>query len=111
MKNTLLGCALLLLAAAATAQTPPPEPAGAIRAGSLGNGKLISDTLPAAVAQAVVGGCKDPANVHPFVKADPRGQPGQRRWEEIWVVQCGNGNHPVSIEFRETPTGVGYTVR
>lgn len=110
-KRILWALAAALTAALAGAQPPLPAPEGAIRAGSLANEILVRDTMLPVMAGAHAQGCRSPQGVVPFVKAEPSGAEGARRWQEIWVVRCGNRNYPMEITFRETGSGVSYMIR
>lgn len=108
--RTLFAAAALLAAVSAGAQSPLEAPAGVIRAGSMTNEILARDTMAPVMISAHTKGCQSPQGVVPFLKAEPSGAVGQRQWQEVWVVQCGNQNYPVDVTFKETATGVTYIV-
>lgn len=108
--HTLFAAATLFAAVSAGAQTPLEVPADVIRAGSMANEILVRDTMTPVMITAQTKGCQSPQGVTPFLKAEPSGEVGQRQWQEVWVVQCGNQNYPVDITFKETATGVTYIV-
>ncbi|EGY51589.1 hypothetical protein [Neisseria shayeganii] len=109
--RTLFAFAVLSAAACAVAQPSLEAPAGAIRAGSMANEILVRDTMTPVMISAHTQGCQSPQGVAPFLKAEPSGAVGQRQWQEIWVVQCGNQNYLVDVTFKETATGVTYIVK
>ena len=106
--QSLLPLACLCMATALSAE---PMPAGAIETGTLSNEKLLSDTLPQAIILAGGKGCQNPQHFQPYIKAQPTGKAGSRVWQEIWLIQCQNGNYPIEIRFQEDATGVSFQLR
>jgi hypothetical protein len=41
----------------------------------------------------------------------PSGKPGNRRWEELWIVAGCNKKYPVKIEFSEDGKDANWTIR
>ncbi|MGY0503863.1 hypothetical protein [Luteimonas sp. e5] len=94
--------ALACLAPIAHAQSTPPAPVpDAISPGSMTNEKLRQDALVGALSTANARGCRDASNFAVWVTRLPEGTPGERSWQEVWVMQCANGSFPVRIDFRE----------
>lgn len=85
-----------------------PMPDGAIREGTLANGKLISDAKVGVATRVAILGCSEPKTIQKFVIAMPEGEVGARHWKEQWVIGgCGN-KYPINIEFREDGANAAY---
>ena len=106
--KTLLPICALFASATLFAQSMP---AGAIQPGTLANEKLVRDVLPQMVILASTKGCQEPQDDQPYLKAQPKGKVGSRMWQEIWLIQCRNGNYPVEARFQEDATGASFHLR
>jgi len=76
-------------------------PAGALRAGTLANQKLVRDTMAGVVVQVSLRGCDKPTAFRPYVLKMPEGPAGSRHWVEEWVVSGCNREYPLTIDFSE----------
>lgn len=94
----LIFCVAIFTAAYAQAGSLPD---GAIREGSLANGKLIRDAKVGVAAKVAVLGCSKPESLQPFVLAMPTGEVGSRRWKEKWVIGGCGKQYPINIDFGE----------
>ena len=76
-------------------------PDGAIQAGSLANQKLQNDAQSGVIGKTVQLGCNKPETYHTYIAKRPKGKPGSRLWEEIWVVIGCDKKYPIHITFQE----------
>lgn len=83
-------------------------PQGTIQKGSLCNQKLIFDTKVGVAAKVATLGCKVPETLQMFVVKLPTGNPGNKTWQEKWMVGGCKKNYPVDITFSEDGAGGAY---
>jgi hypothetical protein len=103
---TLLLCVFQLPAEAAGALPP-----GALKRGTLANAQLINDAKVGVAGKVGQMGCANLGDVDTYVTVMPSGTPGNRRWEELWIVAGCNKKYPVKIEFSEDGKDANWTIR
>jgi hypothetical protein len=86
-------------------------PAGAIQRGTLANQQLIADTKLGVASKVATMGCEKLGDVATYVTELPTGNPGSRRWKELWIVSGCKHQYPVNIEFSESGKDADWTIR
>jgi hypothetical protein len=110
MRTLYLSIALTCLATGAWA-ADEPLPAGAVQRGTLANQHLIADTKLGVASKVATMGCTSLGDVATYVTQLPTGNPGSRRWKELWIVSGCNHQYPVNIEFAESGKDADWTIR
>jgi hypothetical protein len=110
MRTLYLWIALSCLATGAWA-AEEPLPAGALQRGTLANQQLVADTKLGVASKVATMGCTTLGDVATYVTQLPTGNPGSRRWKELWIVSGCNHQYPVNIEFAESGKDADWTIR
>jgi hypothetical protein len=110
MRTLYLSLALTCLTTGAWA-ADEPLPAGAVQRGTLANQQLIADTKVGVASKVAGMGCQKLGDVATYVTQLPSGNPGSRRWKELWIVSGCNHQYPVNIEFAESGKDADWTIR
>ncbi len=110
MRTLCVSMALICVATIALG-ADEPLPAGAIQRGTLANQQLIADTKLGVASKVATMGCTSLGDVATYVTQLPTGNPGSRRWKELWIVSGCNHQYPVNIEFAESGKDADWTIR
>ena len=110
MRILYLSMALACLVANARA-ADPALPAGAIQRGTLADQQLVASARMGVASKVATMGCRNIGDIATYVTQLPTGDPGSRRWKELWIASGCNHRYHVNIEFAESGKDADWTIR
>lgn len=121
-------CLLSILLLSACAQQPPnnqsetpksensPQistlPYNSIAIGTLvSDESLVNAALDEMSLLVIQNGCETPESYEPFIQKSPKGNIGEKKWSEIWIMRGCENNYPMQINFSESKgQSIRYTI-